>query len=152
LPIVFTSGQLLPCAGCPTLIAWIWDKEHALQALPESKDIPQPIVPRYEETWLKQPSQKWYSQGLLTKMTLKPMPGVPHTTMLVVNGPPTTLQGITCYFHAIATATEEAADWRASDNELEEWAKQLADITPPLDRRTEALVRWIAALNHLANP
>ena len=151
MPIVFTSGQLLPSAECPTLIALIWDKEHTLQALPASENTPRPTVPRYEETWLKQPGQNWHSQGLLTKLALKPMPGVPDTTMLVLNGPPTTLQGITCYFHAIATATEQAANWRASDSELEEWAKQLADNTPPLNRRPEALVRWIAAMNHLAN-
>lgn len=151
MPIVFTGGQVLPDTKCPTLITWIWDEDHALLGPSESGDTLVPIVPRYEEGWLKKPSQEWYGQGLLDKMALSPMPCVRDTTMLIVNGPQTNLLGIDNYFDAVAGATEQVASWRASDSELQEWAERLADITPPLTRRTKALVRWIAAMNHLAN-
>jgi hypothetical protein len=151
LPTIFTGGQVLPSAKCPTLIAWIWDKEPALKVLSDPKASQLPVVPRHEETWLQVPARAWDSQELFDKVALKPMPNAPDTTMLILNGPPVQPQGLLAFFDEVAAVTERAAGWQASVSEMQDWATKLADVELPLSPYARTLVRWIAAMDHIAN-
>lgn len=150
MPIVFTNGQVRRDVERPTLITWMQDQEPdiASAVLAESQGVPLPTVPRHEETWLQKPYDAW--KGLFEEIRLQPVSS--DTTMLILTGPPTNAENLDGYFVRVAAATERAAGWRVPDDGLTEWAAKLADVEPPLDLHNKALVRWIAALDRVANP
>lgn len=148
MPVIFTCGQALPVAERPVLITWI---QHPSLTQEVRVKPGMHTVPFYEEhAWLQQLALSWEQSALMAELVLTHTNQEGGATIFSLVGPPTPENEIPAYFSKVAFVTEVEAGRQASDAQLEQWAHDLADVTWPLDQLTQPLVRWIAAMHHLA--